>query len=108
MTDCRSENHIIDKLTNIYTAKFYVFLIHVKCLKRSININIPYKVYVIEVTIPDNNMPEFVNLLRWPGINSQLGGPVRQPYLTVSASRDRIRKRLRSPGINSKESDPPD
>ncbi len=26
--------------------------------------------------------PEFVNLLRSPGINSQLGVPVRQPYLT--------------------------
>jgi hypothetical protein len=26
--------------------------------------------------------PEFVNLLRSPGIDSQPGGPVRQPYLT--------------------------
>jgi hypothetical protein len=26
--------------------------------------------------------PEFVNLLRSPGIDSQSGGPVRQPYLT--------------------------
>jgi hypothetical protein len=26
--------------------------------------------------------PEFVNILRSPGINSQPGGSVRQPYLT--------------------------
>ncbi len=26
--------------------------------------------------------PEFVNLLRSPGIDSQPGGPIRQPYLT--------------------------
>ncbi len=26
--------------------------------------------------------PDFVNLLRSPGIDSQPGGPVRQPYMT--------------------------
>ncbi len=29
-----------------------------------------------------NSEPEFVNLLRRPGIDSQPGGPVRQPYMT--------------------------
>jgi hypothetical protein len=29
--------------------------------------------------------PEFVNLLRSPGIDSQLGGPVRLPHLTLPA-----------------------
>ncbi len=31
--------------------------------------------------------PEFVNLLRSPGINSQPGRPVRQPYLTYRPAR---------------------
>ncbi len=31
--------------------------------------------------------PEFVNLLRSPGINSQPGGPVLQPYLTYRPAR---------------------
>ncbi len=31
--------------------------------------------------------PEFVNLLRIPGIESQPGGPVRQSYLTYSGPR---------------------
>ncbi len=30
--------------------------------------------------------PQFVNLLRSPGIDSQRGGPVRQPYLTYRLS----------------------
>jgi hypothetical protein len=34
-------------------------------------------------------VPEFVNLFRNPGIDSQPGGPIRQPYLT-SARIDRI------------------
>jgi hypothetical protein len=31
--------------------------------------------------------PEFVNLLRSPGIDSKPGGPVRQPYLTYRPDR---------------------
>jgi hypothetical protein len=31
--------------------------------------------------------PEFVNLFRSPGINSQPAGPVRQPYLTYRPTR---------------------
>jgi hypothetical protein len=31
--------------------------------------------------------PEFVNLLRSPGIDFQPGGPVRQPYLTYKPAR---------------------
>jgi hypothetical protein len=31
--------------------------------------------------------PEFVNLLRSPGIDSQPGGPVQQPYLTYRPAR---------------------
>ncbi len=31
--------------------------------------------------------PEFVNLLRSTGIDSQPGGPVRQPYLTYRLAR---------------------
>ncbi len=31
--------------------------------------------------------PKFVNLLRSPGIDSQPGGPVRQPYLTYRPAR---------------------
>jgi hypothetical protein len=33
-------------------------------------------------TIVWDSQPEFVNLLRSPGIDSQLGGPVLQPCLT--------------------------
>jgi hypothetical protein len=71
--------------------------------------------------------PEFVNLLRSPGTDSQPVGPLRQPYLTYRAARlhrlaesipwnrfldslkfykvglrDGIFKLLRSPGIDSK------
>ncbi len=31
--------------------------------------------------------PEFVNILRSPGIDSQPGGPVRQPYLAYRSAR---------------------
>jgi hypothetical protein len=48
--------------------------------------------------------PVFVNLLRNPGIDSQPGGPVRQPLLTYRPARARICKRLWSPGIDSEES----
>jgi hypothetical protein len=34
--------------------------------------------------------PEFVNLLRGPGIESQPGEPERQPYLTYQTARARI------------------
>jgi hypothetical protein len=33
-----------------------------------------------------SSQPEFVNLLRRPGINSQPGGPIRQPWLTYQAA----------------------
>jgi hypothetical protein len=37
--------------------------------------------------VPSITEPEFVNLLRSPGINSQPGGQVRQPYLTYLPAR---------------------
>ncbi len=46
--------------------------------------------------------PEFVNLLRSTGIDSQPGGPVRQPYLTYRLARLQC---LHS-GIDSLESIP--
>jgi hypothetical protein len=42
--------------------------------------------------------PEFVNLLRSPGIDSQPGGPVLQPYLTYrSASQHSLAESI--PGL---------
>ncbi len=35
----------------------------------------------------DSSEPEFVNFSRSPGIDSQSGGPVRQPYLTYRSTR---------------------
>jgi hypothetical protein len=42
-----------------------------------------------------------------PRIDSELGGPVRQPYLLYRLARARICKCLKSPGIDSEESIPP-
>jgi hypothetical protein len=47
-----------------------------------------------------NPEPEFVNLLRSPGIDSQPGGPVRQPYLTYqSAMLHRLAESTVIPGL---------
>jgi hypothetical protein len=45
--------------------------------------------------------PEFVNLLKSPGIDSQPGGPVRQPYLTYRPARLYIGWRNQFLKINS-------
>ncbi len=39
----------------------------------------------VQYKVPSD--PEFVNLLRSPGIDSQLGGLARQPYLTYRPAR---------------------
>ena len=41
-------------------------------------------------TTTTNTEPVFVNLLRSPGIDSQTGGPVRQPYFRNDPARARI------------------
>jgi hypothetical protein len=47
------------------------------------------------------SVPVFVNILRSPGIDSQPGGPVRQPYLSY-----RPAMTLQTGGIDSLESIP--
>jgi hypothetical protein len=41
--------------------------------------------------------PKFVNLLKSPGIDSQPGGPVRQPYLTSGFRLHRLEESI--PGL---------
>jgi hypothetical protein len=57
--------------------------------------------------VPFSQEPVFINLWRSQGIDSKPGVPIRQPYLLFRPARARIGKRLRSPGIASKESIPP-
>jgi hypothetical protein len=44
----------------------------------------PSRLTAVVATVSET---EFVNLLRGPGIDSQLDGPVRQPYLTYRPAR---------------------
>jgi hypothetical protein len=57
--------------------------------------------------VPFSQEPVFINLSRSRGIYSKPGVPIRQPYLLFLPARARICKRLRRPGIASKESIPP-
>jgi hypothetical protein len=49
------------------------------CLGALFTIDVDYSSLVY---FSQHTEPEFVNLLRSPGIDSQPGGPVRQPHLT--------------------------
>ncbi len=45
-----------------------------------------YLAYIV-THLMENTQPEFVNILRGPGIDSLPGGPVREPYLTYLPAR---------------------
>ncbi len=61
-------------------------------LKDGIHKALVAEIFTTHVTHPlrgpqTKSEPVFVNLLRSPGIDSQPGGPIRQPYLTYQPAR---------------------